>query len=356
MWRTMKWSVDTTSELTDVLANEWAELASRASASPFMYPGWINAWWRAFGSGSLAILVLRRGGSLAGVLPLMRRRGALMSTTNWHTPEYSPFAEDDDALTELIRAAFARTSIRLDLSFVDDDSPAIEACSRIARVAGFDPLVRTVHLSPYLEIQGDWSTYEAGLPARKTAKYRRFRKRLEERGQVSIEVADGSDRLAELLRQGFDVEALGYEHRPSRGVAILANRETTQFYLEVAAWAAARGWLRLWMLRLDETPIAFAYGLEHDGAYFDLKLGFDPQYARFGPGVLLMRERIRHAFASSLARFEFLGAAERHKLDWTSTVRDLRRVQEFAPTAAGAANRIAWTHGRPIAKRLIRGG
>jgi CelD/BcsL family acetyltransferase involved in cellulose biosynthesis len=66
----------------------------------------------------------------------------------------------------------------------------------------------------------------------------------------------------------------------------------------VAEWAAGQGWLRLWFLRLDGTPIAFAYGLEHDGVYFSLKVGFDPGYARFGPGIVLMQDRIRHAFTS----------------------------------------------------------
>ena len=344
--------VETASELAP-FEREWDELASSLGVSPFVRPGWIGAWWRAFGSGELTALVLRRRGRVAGVLPLARCRGALVSTTNWHTPQFAPVAEDEDALAELVEAALSDTPARLDLSFLDADSPTSEACARFGRAAGFHVLVRDIQHSPYLAIEDDWAAFHSRLPSRKTSKYRRFRKRLEERGQVSFEVSDGSERLAELLREGFAVEAAGLNGRP--GTPILARADTTRFYGEVAEWAAGEGWLRLWSLRLDRKLIAFAYGLEHEGVYFDLKLGHDPDYARFGPGVLLMEARIQHAFAASLKRFDFLGAPERHKLDWTDTLHETQRLQAFAPTVRGAINRVVWERGRPLVKRLIPG-
>jgi CelD/BcsL family acetyltransferase involved in cellulose biosynthesis len=347
-------AIETASEFAAPLVAEWDELASRAAASPFMRPGWIEPWWRAFGSGSLEIVILRRHGRLAGVLPLARHRGALVSTANWDSPEFAPVTDGDDALAELVQAALARTSVRLDLSLLDEASPSTEACARIARSAGHDVLIRPILRSPYLEIGGEWSAYEAALPSRRTAKYRRFRRRLDEQGDVMFELSDGSVGLAQHLREGFEVEAMGFEGRQQRGSAIVARPETARFYREVAEWAAARGWLRLWLLRVDARPIAFAYGLEHDGVYYDLKLGFDPSFSRFGPGVLLMRARLEYAFDASLKRFEFLGAAEPHKLDWTDSVRDRLRLQAFARTLRGQASRAAWERARPAVKRLLR--
>jgi CelD/BcsL family acetyltransferase involved in cellulose biosynthesis len=344
-------SVEVAPELAP-LESEWEELAARIDASPFMRPGWIGAWWHAFGAGKLTVLVLRRQGRLAGLLPLAGRRGALVSTTNWHTPEFAPLAEDDEALGALVEAALARTSLRLDLSFLYERSDVAQTSADVGRAAGFHVLAREVQRSPYLETADDWDRFEADLPSRKTSKYRRFRRRLDEQGKVSVEAWNGSENLAELVREGLEVEAAGLEGR--RGEAILDRPETTRFYSEVAEWAAELGWLRLWFLRLDGKPIAFAYGIEHDGVYWDLKLGHDPGYARFGPGVLLMEERIRHAFTTPLTRFEFLGGAERHKLDWTDAVHVKQRLQAFAPTIGGAASRLAWERGRPILKRFQR--
>jgi len=342
-------AVETVREVAAPIADEWDELASRTGASPFVRPGWIRAWWHAFGSGSLEVLAVRRQGRLAGVLPLARRRGAMVSTTNWHTPEFAPPAEDEEALAELIRAALARASLRLDLSFLDEDSSALETCARVSEAEGYRTLARTIQRSPYLELRGDWEGYEGQLPSRLTSNYRR-RRRLEEEGEVSVEVFDGSARLQDLLREGFEVEAAGSAGR----TPILAHASTAGFYTEVAEWAAERGWFRLWFLRLGGTPIGFDYGLEHGGVYFDLKVGFDPSYRRFAPGVLLQRERLQHAFAARLRRYEFLGAADRHKLDWTGSVRARRRLQAFAPNVAGHVNKFAWQRGRPALKRLLR--
>src|SRR5262249_41813831 len=43
------------------LAREWEELADRVQAVPWVRPGWVAAWWRAFGKGALEVLAVRRG-------------------------------------------------------------------------------------------------------------------------------------------------------------------------------------------------------------------------------------------------------------------------------------------------------
>lgn len=115
----------------------------------------------------------------------------------------------------------------------------------------------------------------------------------------------------------------------------------------------------VWFLRLDGRAIAFAYCLEHGGVLYELKVGFNPDYARFGPGVLLTRARLEYCFSEGLRSYEFLGQPERHKLDWTDNCRELTRVQAFAPTLPGQARRLAWVHGRSLAmnvRRLRRAG
>ena len=79
----------------EAIATEWEALADAVGASPFVRAGWISAWWRAFGSGTLEIVTARSGnGHLSGVLPLHRRYGAVRSTTNWHSPEFGLLADD----------------------------------------------------------------------------------------------------------------------------------------------------------------------------------------------------------------------------------------------------------------------
>jgi CelD/BcsL family acetyltransferase involved in cellulose biosynthesis len=198
-------------------------------------------------------------------------------------------------------------------------------------------------------IAGDWAAYERGLSANVRKDVRRRRRRLEELGEVAVEVADGQERLEELLDEGFRVEAAGW--KGEEGSAILSDERTRRFYTDVARWAAGRGWLRLSFLRLDGRAVAFEYSLEQGGVFSCVKGGYDGAYARFSPGRVISHALLERAFARGLTRFDLLGADEAYKRAWTGTTRDLQLLQAFAPSLPGAAQWAAASYGRPAVER-----
>jgi CelD/BcsL family acetyltransferase involved in cellulose biosynthesis len=102
-----------------------------------------------------------------------------------------------------------------------------------------------------------------------------------------------------------------------------------------------------------ERAAAFQLDLEAGGILYHLKPGYDEELARFSPGRLLTEDVLREAFARNLAGYEFLGAAARHKLEWTRRVREQLLLQAFAPTPAGLAELAAFRLGRPAAARAL---
>ena len=46
-------------EADDPILAEWDELANRCGASVFLRPGWLAAWWRAFGRRWLDLITTR---------------------------------------------------------------------------------------------------------------------------------------------------------------------------------------------------------------------------------------------------------------------------------------------------------
>ena len=332
------------------LVSEWEQLADRTGASPFVRPGWISAWWRAFGRGSLAIVTARRGTKLVAVLPLYLRHRALHSPTNWHTPQFGLVAESG-AGAEVLRTIFRWRPRQLSLAFLDADGTDVADLRSAGRERDYRLVARTLERSPYLDIDGDWATYEAELNHTLLQKIRRRRKRLEAQGTVHFEVDDGSTRLDELLAEAFAVEGSGW--KSERRTAILSHPETLRFYTDVARWAAARGSLRLLFLRFDGRPIACQLALEEAGVSYLVKVGYDPDYRSSGPGVMLQRESLERAFRIGLRRYEFLGDEEPTKRRWTATIRERVLVQAFAPTITGRAEWAAFAYGRPAAKRAL---
>jgi CelD/BcsL family acetyltransferase involved in cellulose biosynthesis len=336
-------------ENLDLLAQEWDELAARAQAAPWLRPGWIAAWWRAFGQGQLEILAIRKDGRLAAVLPLYRRFGALHSATNWHTPQFGLLAEDEGATQDLTRALFAHRRRRINVGFLGGDD--LRACSTAATAAGYRPFVRPIQRSPYVPIAGTWAEYKQRLSAKRLSEIRRRRRLLEGAGRLSLQIVDGSERLAEFLEEGFGVEAAGW--KGEGGSAIISRPQTRQFYSEVAHWGAARGVLRLAFLRLDGRPLAFDYCLEEGNVHYLVKTGYDPAYRALGPGLILRYEMLARAFDTGLASYEFLGTDQPWKLEWADQFHEQVLLRTFGPTPCGVLEWTAFAYGRPLAKRLL---
>ena len=339
-----------TAPLRHDLAEPWEDLAAQTGAAPWLWPGWFNAWNSAFGSGTIEPVEVWRGGRLVGVAPMSRSRGALTSPTNWHTPWFGLLACDPGAERQLADALFRRRAHRVTMAFVlATDLPAVRDA---ARRAGHRLLERTLERSPYVDCETTtWEGYEATLGAKMRRELRRRRRRLEAEGTLSFDVADGTERLDALLDEGFAVEAASWKGQ--QATAITSQPATERFYRDVARWAASRGWLRLGFLRVDDQALAFDFAIEAGGVHYLLKTGYDPARRESAPGKLLRHEMLRRAFDAGMSSYEFLGADEPWKLEWTTSRRDLRRLDAFARSATGIAHWSAFTYGRPVAKRAL---
>ncbi len=321
----------------DAVAGEWDALVDRVGGSPFARPGWFAAWWNAFGEGRLEILAARAGERLAGIVPLRRRGGIVESLTNAHTPSFE-LAAEEDVVAPLAAAIVARGG-RGSVSFVDAGGAGVQQLVAAAAEGNHPFLVTTLQRSPYVSIETDWQTFVAGVGSKRNSDIRRRRRRLEEEGEVSLEIVSGGEQLGRALEEGFALEPSGW--KLEERTAILSRAETVRFYTDVATWASARGILRLGFLRLDGRPIAFEYGLEERGRGYLVKGGHDPAFARFAPSTLLLHARLEAAFSEGLESFEFLGDDEPWKRTWTPLVRERVQVQWFPASPLGRARKLA---------------
>jgi CelD/BcsL family acetyltransferase involved in cellulose biosynthesis len=336
------------------VAAEWDELADRTGAPPFLRPGWFSAWWAAFGTGEPTVLGARRQGRLVGVLPLRRRPGMIASPTNAHTPGFGVVAEDADAARELLASVFARRPRRVQLDYLDAADPWLPELRRAAAGARHGVLLTTIQRSPYVPLAPDGDP-DRLLPGKVARNLRRLQRRLAETGEVEVQVVDGREDLDGLLDEGFRLEQSGW--KAERGTAIDSSPVTRRFYVEVARWAAGAGLLRLAFLRHDGRAMAFELALQDAEAYYFLKGGYDPASRRHAPGKLLARAMVANAAATGARRFEFLGADEPWKLEWTSQYHERLLVRTYARTPLGAADRAAQVaylrYGKPLAKRAL---
>jgi CelD/BcsL family acetyltransferase involved in cellulose biosynthesis len=338
------------------IAPEWDDLATRAGAPPFARPGWFRVWWDAFGRGRLELLAAQRDGRLVGIAPLHRRRGSIHALANVHTPRFTLLADDAAAELALAERLFEANPLHTVFCYVEAGPDGIGAVEHAARSRNRRLFTASIQRSPYVEVVGDWESFERGLSGKFVADLRRRLRALEREGEVAVEVAEGAAALEGPLREVFALEPSGW--KDERGTAITASPRTRRFYSELAEWAAPAGFLRLAFLRLDGSPLACQYALEDAAGWYFLKGGIAPGAKRFAPGKLLAHAMIRRAFESRLRSFEFLGADEAWKSDWRPAYRHLVIQHSFprGPFGLGWSSAVAaWRLGAlPLAKRTLR--
>jgi CelD/BcsL family acetyltransferase involved in cellulose biosynthesis len=334
--------------ITPELATEWDELASAAGASPFVRPGWVEAWSASFGSGEPRLLTVSSGGSLVAAMPLVVGRLGYRSPTNWHTAEFGSVSSDDDAATSLFDALLRSPVPTIDLGHLGSDD------LRRFEDAGTSPgrrrLTWVQQDSPFVDTTVAWDAYVTERDRRWLRQLEKRREQLKRQGDLTLELHEAPTNLDALLEEGFGLEAAGW--KGENGTAVLSNARTRRFYWDVARWAAGRRLLRLAFLRLDGQAIAFDYALEDDQRHYFLKTGFDQSLKPQAPGLILRHDMIRRAFDLGLRSYELLGGAESYKLTWTNETRPRHRALAFDRSLIGQAAWAAYRYGRPALKRV----
>ncbi|HEU5311065.1 MAG TPA: GNAT family N-acetyltransferase [Candidatus Eisenbacteria bacterium] len=339
-------------EAVDRLAPAWDELADDAEAPACRRPGWVRAWWRAFGRGSLNLVTVRRDGRLVGVVPMQRRNGELRSTSNYHTPSFGLLAADPAAVDSLATALIRSTPRRLTVAFLAEGESSLAALEASSRKARRPTVVRVLERCPYIALDGTWENLLETRRHQFARELRRRRRRLHARGRFELDVQDGSRDLERYFEEGLVIEAAGW--KGENGTAIASSPETRGFYLEIARWLASRGSLRLSFLRLDGRAFAFEFAYEECGRYSLLKSGYDESWRSDAPGVLLRAATIERAFEVGLRRYDFLGKDDPWKREWTSMVEVQVQLQSFRRTPDATADWAAQRYLRPLARRLLK--
>lgn len=321
---------------------EWEGLARERDVAPFHRPGWFRCWATAFAGDDLHVLQVRRRGRMVAVLPVVPRRGGWRSATNGHTPGYLPLAVDEDATRALIRSlvdgrhgAFRLESLALSAAERDLwDEELQRGPSRHELVADGG--------SVWTDVAVGADEVEARLASRFRSQLRYELRRVEARGTVTLEEVAAGPRVTEALATGMRLEVSTWKGR--EGTAMASLPWVRRFYEELTDWAATNGWLRLMLLWVDDTPVAFCLDLEHAGTRYVLKTGYDAAHADLSPGKLLSRQVVLAAADDpGVHRYDWCGDESRDTRKW-GTDRDERfQVTIYPPGMAGTTRRAVDT-------------
>jgi CelD/BcsL family acetyltransferase involved in cellulose biosynthesis len=337
------------------LADEWDVLVrSRRRPSPFLLHTWLLEWWRHYGDGGeLAVHVAFRDGRLVAALPLCLRAN--------HGLRVLSFVGGDTALADMLVAdgegpevaqALAERGASSGQDFAD--LRGLPAGSRL--VGALDSSALTLierSEAPVLDLSPGWDEiYRTRLTSKRRNHHRRRRRQLAQLGRVDVEIARTPAQLADALEDAFELHRLRWNGRPDgSGFASPIGRE---FHHVTAQALAAADIPRIVTLKIDGRAVAFHYYFALEGRMYVHRIAFDPAYGRYSPGLVNTLDAIEHAAAEGLSRVEFLGGAERYKIELADHLEPLYEGFGLAGSVKGKAAVAARLGGIRMRKQLKR--
>jgi CelD/BcsL family acetyltransferase involved in cellulose biosynthesis len=325
----------------DALAR-WQELAQ--GAPPMLTPEFTLLTARLLGETEVVLFGALRGGSLTAAMPMARRGRTLLAVHSDHTPRVDLIgdAASVPALWHAVREAGGWDV--LELRALPADSALASMLPDLARKDRCRVHVRETTRAPWFLVDG--------IEQRIHRRFRGDMRRLERQmGGVELERVSSFDRTA--LNDVLRLEAAAW--KGAAGTAIACDPRLASFYAGLARVFARKGGLTMAFLRARGARIAAQFALEDATTFHLLKVGYDPEYAHFGPGQILVREAAADAARRGLVRYDLMGKDTAWKMKWTSLVRPHVEMTIYAPSMGGRVRHFVHEVARPATGRALRG-
>jgi CelD/BcsL family acetyltransferase involved in cellulose biosynthesis len=331
------------------------QLADRRRLPAFSSVAWTSSLWEGFfPRDEVAVHLLSMGGRVVAAIPVRREVGLaskLVGLQNPHVPCWIPAldVEQPRLAALLLDRMFAQCDC-FELQRLPLDGPLARA---LRLEASFRALPVSEQEHPAAEVSlplaGPWPAFEQTL-SRNLRRDGRHLGKLQTLGEVSFELIERGPALGPALDACFELEARGWKGQ--RGNPILSEPGARLFYKLLAARAAARGELALYLLKLDGRVVAFEYDLRRAGRIDCLKIGYDEALARYSPGTVLRMSILRRSIERGEASSYHLGPASPWKDRWGGQRERIGTLCVFADRARARLIHWAGPSLREAIKRL----
>ena len=351
----------------DAICDAWDDLWRRCG---YMFPSsqsaFVSQWMRHFASDErFHAIAVEDSGKLQAALPLtVRRWKKLITIASLPGNEWSPIGNlmvefNDDTPQSISALVDLLSNPRWSLAqFEPVRLDAIQWQMFIARLrqAGYPLNVETLFEVGQVDVDGDWNTYLKSRSRNLRKDLGKAWRRLETLGSVEVRrhTQPDGNRLAELMRLGFEVEDRSWKSRT--GTSVLKVPGMLEYYTSQAALLRDREQLQLSVLTIDERPIAFEYGWHGHGTYFSFKVGYDETFERHSPGQLLRMKLLEHFFTDeNTTVVDFFGPLNRALAAWSTSSIPIGRLTIGRPSLCGRGMIGAYRQLRSLCRKCRKG-
>jgi CelD/BcsL family acetyltransferase involved in cellulose biosynthesis len=279
----------------------------------FLLPRWIQTWRRIFEpNDELHICVMERNEELIGIAPMSIKGTTASFVGDPEICDYLDFIIAPGSEKEFYQALLDDLSKRgvteLDLRCLRPESTVFSHLAKIVRGRNAECAVEPDDVSVEMDLPADWNEYLNTLTGQQRHEIRRKFRRLDEKGDVHFvaleEAGETTKQLDTFLRM--------FRESRSDKAAFMHSQMESFFRLMINAMAE-EGILRLFLLKLDDSPVAAALCFDYENTMYLYNSGYDPRHGSLSVGLLCKILSVKHAIEIGRKKYDFLKGDEPYK-------------------------------------------
>lgn len=296
----------------------WAESVP-ISFNPFLSLHWLKTWWNYFGTNQRAeiLLELDHGGNVGGALFTRHLRESysglslrmVRAWVNNHCCRASIYWRDHPArFAQSLAGHWYET--RRDWDALRLQGLPLEfgaALSQELTQHGFNVLKEREWSHDWLPIDQPWSDYYASLSHEVRRVQGRRSRRLQELGKLEFHRFSGKE-TAMALERYFDVE--DHSWKANQGEIIRQSSQLQAFYRSAFTAQSPDMQGVVFLLLLDEQPIAGIVALEYANRLISPKISFRDDFSKYSPGWQVCRGMVEDSFQRGIKSVNFYAGSE----------------------------------------------
>jgi CelD/BcsL family acetyltransferase involved in cellulose biosynthesis len=350
------------------LRTQWNAVAgSVPSVSPFCSHEWFDAAWQwRQQTARLHLLCCFAGQRLAAVLPLVlqqnRTRGlpfrelAFLTVPDTQCCDLIAAEADRAAAVAAFAAELQRRRGEWDvmrLNYLPPGAVAASALREALESSGFAARMGAAPGNPFIALDSPWDAYYAARSRRLKKSNNLAANRLKKAGEVRVDwlAPEAGDRAGcdSFVDRAIAISASSWKTRTGNS---LDNPGPGSFIRRLSEGALRRGWLSIWILSVNNRPLAMEYQLVAHGNVYGLRSDFDAEFEAISPGTYLSRHLLSQLFGSGLRRYYMGPGNNAYKHRWTDQVEPVGALTVYGRSLAGRYLAAWETTFKPMAAKL----
>ncbi len=187
----------------------------------------------------------------------------------------------------------------------------------------------------YISLPDTWDGFLQRSSADLRSNIRRNRKALAQEGQIGYLMAVDDTTLNQALEILIDLHQKRWTEKGKPGVFL--SQKFLAFHRTLLPLSLKNHWVKLYVLSLDQIPIAAIYNFKYNNKIYFYQSGTNIHLekkisGKISPGFLLHSHCIEEAISEGLHEYDFLSGGSIYKRRWTKTSRDLMTIRLSSKT------------------------